>query len=315
MTPSISIIVAVYNAEKTLRRCLDSILSQQLRDFEVIAINDGSSDKSMEILREMAQQDARLRIFEQSNQGVATTRQKGHDLAEGKYLIHIDADDWIDSDYLKILYETAESTSADMTTCGLTFHKKDGIEEAALRPDSLSPSILAGALLRGMHGSLCNKLILRETLTDHEIRFLNGLNCWEDLYVVLRLLAIDIRVAYAETLGYHYDKTGNPDSITNNWFRIPIGDRLFFFDAIEPYIRPENKKEFAQFVSRFAYDSLYCEKQYCPDYSGTFQKYEKLIAGADIPQYKKWLVLLQIHHIPVPFRRLRALKRKIWNKK
>ena len=96
MTPSISVVLAVYNAEKTLQRCLDSILSQQFRDFEVIAINDGSQDGSMDILKELAARDTRVRVFEQKNRGVAATRQKGHDLAEGKYLIHIDADDWID---------------------------------------------------------------------------------------------------------------------------------------------------------------------------------------------------------------------------
>ena len=313
MTPSISIIVAVHNAEKTLARCLDSILAQQFHNFEIVCVNDGSKDNSWDVLRKYAEKDQRIRIFTQDNHGVAFTRQKGHDLACGKYIIHIDADDWVDPDFLQILFDTAESSAADITICGLTTHYAEGVIESAFRPNELSPSSVAGALLDGMHGSLCNKLILRKIIVDNDIRFLEGVNCWEDLYLNLRILAIDVIIAYAETTGYHYDKTGSPESITNNWFTVPIKNRLSFIEAVDGFLRPDNRPEFARFVSLFAYDSLFYEKRFCPDYSGSFRKYKKIIAGADLPTYKKGLVLLRIYHIPIPIRILRAFKRKLWN--
>ena len=112
--PEISIIVAVYNAEKTLKRCVDSLLAQTFAHFEVLLIDDGSTDNSGALCDHYAARDARCRVMHQSNGGVASVRQKGIEEASGRYSIHVDADDWADPTMLANLYTEAERGNADI---------------------------------------------------------------------------------------------------------------------------------------------------------------------------------------------------------
>lgn len=104
----VSIIVPVYNVEKFLRECLDSIASQTLKEFEVICINDGSTDNSLEILNEYATKDKRFIVLSQENQGQGVARNKGVELARGEYIQFIDPDDWIELNMLETLYNFAK---------------------------------------------------------------------------------------------------------------------------------------------------------------------------------------------------------------
>ena len=97
----ISIIVPVYNAEKYIGTCIDSILKQTYQNFELLLINDGSSDNSLEVLNQYSKKDKRIRVIDQKNIGVAKTRNKGIQLARGEYIAFIDNDDYIDEDYLE----------------------------------------------------------------------------------------------------------------------------------------------------------------------------------------------------------------------
>ncbi len=109
MKPKISIIVPIYNVEKYLRRCLDSLLIQYFKDIEIIAINDGSTDLSLQILNEYAIKDDRLKIIDQSNGGVSSARNAGIDAASGEYIGFVDPDDWVD----KEMYENHVSNCTD----------------------------------------------------------------------------------------------------------------------------------------------------------------------------------------------------------
>ena len=100
-TPKISVIIPVYNAEKYLEKCLDSILQQTFREIEVICGDDGSQDASKQILRRYASQDARVIVVEQKNMYAGVARNRGMELAKGKYLIFLDADDFFHPDMLR----------------------------------------------------------------------------------------------------------------------------------------------------------------------------------------------------------------------
>ena len=115
----ISVIVAIYNAQKTLPRLIDSLKAQTMPDFEVLLINDGSTDASESICDEVAQSDNRFKAFHKPNEGIGSTRQFGIDHASGEYTIHADADDWVEPDYLELLYHEAISSEADMVICDL----------------------------------------------------------------------------------------------------------------------------------------------------------------------------------------------------
>lgn len=101
INPIISVIVPAYNAEKYLRRCIDSILAQTFTDFELLLIDDGSTDKSGEICDEYADKDARIRVFHKPNGGVSSARNVGLDNALGEYICFCDADDWVDTHWLQ----------------------------------------------------------------------------------------------------------------------------------------------------------------------------------------------------------------------
>ena len=113
----ISVIIPVYNSGKFIRQCLDSVMCQTFSGFEVICIDDGSSDGSYSILSEYSLQHENVTVVRQQNMGQGPARNKGVTLAKGKYIKFVDADDYLHPDTLRILYETAEKTNADIIVC------------------------------------------------------------------------------------------------------------------------------------------------------------------------------------------------------
>ena len=107
MQPKISVIIPVYNVEKYLRECLDSIVNQTFKDIEIICVDDGSTDKSLEILREYEQKDKRIIVISQPNKGVSTARNIGMQQATGKYMMFVDSDDYITQNACELIYNVS----------------------------------------------------------------------------------------------------------------------------------------------------------------------------------------------------------------
>lgn len=122
----VSIVIPVYNNESYVEKCIRSVLEQTYRNLEIIIINDGSTDKSGEILQKLAEEDKRILLVTQKNAGVSAARNKGIELATGEYLTFIDGDDYVDSDYIEKLYCCACEKKADMVICGVTYVDKAG---------------------------------------------------------------------------------------------------------------------------------------------------------------------------------------------
>lgn len=119
MMPKVSIIVPVYNAEKVLRRCLDSILNQSYKDFELIVINDGSKDKSIKIINEYKEKDNRVKVIDNKNNGVSETRNIGIKASVGEYIQFIDSDDYIEPYMIEETLIKIEENKADSIITGL----------------------------------------------------------------------------------------------------------------------------------------------------------------------------------------------------
>lgn len=117
-TYKLSIIIPVYNVEKFLPQCLDSVINQTLKDIEIICVNDGSTDKSLEILTAYARNDKRIKIYNQENQGQSAARNLAISHASGEYLGFVDSDDWVDLDYFEKLYNAAKQFDADIACAG-----------------------------------------------------------------------------------------------------------------------------------------------------------------------------------------------------
>lgn len=114
---SISIIIPIYNAQEYIGRCLDSILSQTYTNFDVICVNDGSVDQSGEICRQYSRKDERIKVYDISNSGVGYARNYGLSKVEGEWFAFVDADDWIEPDFLAVLYDNAVKTGCEISAC------------------------------------------------------------------------------------------------------------------------------------------------------------------------------------------------------
>ena len=112
--PKLSVIIPVYNVEKYLRECLDSLVCQTLKEFEIICVNDASTDNSLEILERYARNDARFIIISQENQGPGVARNNAIDIAKGEYIVFVDPDDWIETNALEKIYNHFKKTNADV---------------------------------------------------------------------------------------------------------------------------------------------------------------------------------------------------------
>jgi len=220
MSPKVSIIVAVYNAERYLKRCLDSILHQTFSDFEVVIVDDGSIDNSPKICDCYAQQDIRFKVYHVSNGGVARARQYGIDRAEGIYCIHVDSDDWIDTQMLENMVRQMDNEELDMLIADYFVERNKREYNKQKLPMSDTESTeknrnrLIEYILRGrLFGGLTNKMIKLNLIKRHNIRFQEDINYCEDVLVVAKCLLHDIKVAYHPHAYYHYFQ--NDNSITN----------------------------------------------------------------------------------------------------
>ena len=124
---NISIIVPIYNVEKWIDRCLSSIQKQSYEDFEVLLVDDGSSDNSDDICKNYTVRDKRFKYFKKINGGLSDARNYGIDRAEGKYLIFIDGDDYVEKNYVEKLYRTITKYATDVAICGFSNVNADGI--------------------------------------------------------------------------------------------------------------------------------------------------------------------------------------------
>ena len=111
---NISVVIPIFNTAPYLKECLDSVLNQTFTDFEVICVNDGSNDSSLEILKKYQQKDNRIKIINQENKGAGAARNVGIDHSRGEYILFLDSDDYLDKDTLNDCYEIAHSKSLDI---------------------------------------------------------------------------------------------------------------------------------------------------------------------------------------------------------
>lgn len=184
--PLISIIIPVYNVEKYLRECLDSVLNQTLTNFEAICINDGSTDSSQAILDEYAQKDNRIKIISKINGGLSSARNVGINNANGEYITFLDSDDYLTSDALKTCFEKAKCDQLDILVfCAKSFCE-NGISSSYGKQYTLCPSqltevmtgseFLIKSLTYNNHiGTAPIKLFRTDFLKENNLRFIEGI--------------------------------------------------------------------------------------------------------------------------------------------
>lgn len=174
--PTFSIVIPVYNNERFLQKCIDSILKQTYSDFELLLIDDGSTDKSGAICDEYAKRDNRIRAFHQKNQGVSLARNKGIEEARGRYINFVDSDDWVYDNYLESYVRARKNFDYDVVYTEITrvFRGESNVvplkKQSADRMEDLS-GILSFLIRCGEFGYACNKSFKKDFLFRHRLRF------------------------------------------------------------------------------------------------------------------------------------------------
>lgn len=213
----VSVIVPVYNAEATLKKCVDSLLSQTFPYFEVLLVDDGSKDSSGAICDEYARQDSRVKVFHKANGGVSSARQYGIDHAQGEYTIHADPDDWVESEMLAELYLKAKETDADMVICDFYGNTYKGQRLISQKPSSLHHDVVLKELFGRLMGSTWNKLIRRACYEKYHVHFPQELSFCEDQYVCAALVKENIKIEYVSRAYYHYFRPLNTESLSRKY--------------------------------------------------------------------------------------------------
>jgi glycosyltransferase involved in cell wall biosynthesis len=189
--PLLSIIVPVYNSEKYLSKCLDSIIAQSFKDFECIVVDDGSSDGSPAICDEYAAKDPRIKVMHKKNEGVSSARNDGIQAACGDYIAFVDSDDYLMHEMYSLLVEKIKHEKTDTVCCGYTHKKKDYLPPLDFKPGSIARAVfyLERAELFGL---IWNKLYFLKIINDNHIRFPDGYYFGEDMFFNLQyFFAID----------------------------------------------------------------------------------------------------------------------------
>ena len=216
INPGITVIVAVYKAEAYLYRCMESLLGQTFRDFEILLVDDGSPDCSGRICDEYAKQDGRIRIFHKEHGGVSSARQCAIDNALGEYTIHVDPDDWVEPEMLEKLYEKAKEEDADMVFCDFYMEYENKTVCKHQKPISLAPfKILSDFIITNrIKHLLGNQLIRLACYRNYRIIFPEDMAQAEDDCVTIQFLCRIKKISYLPKAFYHYDRYSNPNSLT-----------------------------------------------------------------------------------------------------
>ncbi|MCF2555219.1 glycosyltransferase family 2 protein [Faecalicatena contorta] len=265
--PAVSIIVPVYNVEKYLRKCLDSILKQTFHDWELILIDDGSMDRSADICKEYLGKNDRIKYFFQENGGLGHARNQGVRKAMGKYILFVDSDDFIAENMIEVLYNNIVKSDADVASCGIynVFSQKcvaqcEQIEQFECSAEEAFKLLLIG---KKIPGSSCNKLFRAELLD--KVKFPEGV-LYEDVWFHTELIQ-NIKKVYVDTTPLYY-YVHRADSITTRKYDSAA---MAFIEAYEDTYRIVREKypnivREARFKLLWAYfsilDRMLQEKKY-----------------------------------------------------
>lgn len=204
--PKLSLIIPVYNTENFLRECIESILHQKFQNFEIILIDDGSTDSSGEICEEYVAKDSRLQVYHILNNGQAAARNLGIDKAKGEYIGFVDSDDWIDSHMFEKLIGEANRTKCEIIACNFYIMDKEGKFSPYTKNPKNRIFSKDDAMLEIINNSIltfspCNKIYKKELF--REVRFNEGI-IFEDMDISYRLIYKSSSVAYLEDALYYY---------------------------------------------------------------------------------------------------------------
>lgn len=254
-SPEISVIVPVYNAEEFIERCLKSLLDQDFaKSYEIVVINDGCTDRTPEIVEEIAKDNKIIRVYSQKNAGISAARNAGLAHVRGKYVLFTDSDDFVERRYLSALYDAAERSGADITCCNYRNINADNTVGIGCifrhRPGVFDSAEMLGALLRDItvRSYIWNKMFRRELFSKNNITFPLGLH-FEDVRTMPRLFYHADKIAVIKDELYNYVQ--RKGSITGTMTPKKVFQYIGAYGGIREFLDEVN--EFARYAWSFRF--------------------------------------------------------------
>lgn len=299
--PKISIIMPVYNVSKYLQKCLDSIVEQSLKDIEIICVDDGSTDNSLDILKEYEKKDERFVIVSQENMGQGIARNKGLKISNGKYVLFIDPDDWINVNALEEVYNFAEEKSANIVrfdykvydeyskkTREISFDEiiKENFDYVIEDKSAYNYKMFKSGCMSKLGLSVWEFLYNRQFILDNEIMFSPSRRGEDHLFSIGATLCAD-KIYYLKKYLYFYRvRPGSAiNSVGEDNFKVFDNIKRLKIFLIKKSLYDELKQEFTSYAQQclgWHYDQT--PKDLIPEYEKLCKKFfnsEK--------EFKKWL--------------------------
>lgn len=252
----VSIIVPIYNVEQYVEDCLKSITMQTYKNIEIIVVNDGATDSSLEKCRKIAETDGRIQIISQKNSGLPSAVKRGICEASGDYFVFVDSDDWIDAGYVSSLLECAKSTGADIVVCNAlksngSFHQifythqlKNNIYDRKEIQDYIMPILInsgnigSGAIMPCRWAKMFKKSIIYENLVFYNEKISSG----EDwLLTYSCLLDAECIAVCSDTNGYYY--RSNPNSMTRAYRNGYIENNVLRYQKMRQMLQQKGRED------------------------------------------------------------------------
>lgn len=294
----LSLIIPIYNASTYLAFSLESLLSQPFQDFELILVDDGSTDASPSICDEYAAKDERIRVLHEPHSGVANSRQVGLEAAKGMYILYVDADDQVDPCMIADMYQVAVDQEADMVLCDYRELTHEGEVYRKQEPTALDGVAVLEDILDGkLYGALWNKMMRREWLLQTKAAFPQRLTMREDLVFLSQCLPYASKIAYIPKAYYGYERR-NTSALTSHYVNESPAyyiQECLWVDLIlqNQFLKEATRQRLEQYLMQLAYITLH---------HGLFDKhkwYETFLKHPEILSlgmgYKNKIVNLAFH--------------------
>lgn len=309
----VSVIVPVYNAERYLNKCIDSILSQSYKNMEVILVDDGSMDGSGKICDEYGKKDRRVVIIHKINGGLVSARKAGLEVAAGEFIGCVDADDWIEADYFEHMVRAQKESGADLIVSG-HFHDigedskkvRGCFAEGTYSKDQLLPKLLYSGVFYeyGVQPHMVTKLFRKKILMKTQLCVDEGIVVGEDAAVVYPSILEAEKICITNIYGYHYVQ--HSGSITKKEFKDEMGMYQLLFNHMEKKFKEkgvwdvmspqmEQYKKYLLFIRQM---QCFDEKVLLP-YGGIPKNSRIIIYGAGVLGQKMYNYLSKIEGIGI----------------
>ena len=260
-SPLVSVIVPVYNVEKYLEKCLDSITRQTYENLEIILVDDGSTDDSGRMIDEYKKgtKDKRIRIIHKKNGGLSSARNAGLELMKGEWVVFVDSDDYISRDFVETLYNLAIKNNAEIATCSFESFSDDG--SILKKSPSWPNGVMSGTeAINDMFANkrpayICLSMFRAELFVKNDILFPEGRE-FEDIATRVKLLYFAKKVAFSNKRLYSYLIRGG--SITGKKFsKTRYDDFLMALNDVEDFLRGAHNKMLLKYLDYFNFYSLF----------------------------------------------------------